>query len=489
MNRALPAVLLGLGAMVACRSADDVRRDKADRIEQVYGLAPAEARVALAQHPELSEAASERTFLRVKEALGMPRLAPDDVAAFTQVSKQEKLVDALCAEPAVTLATKLRLGFRYDARFSEAQALVDAAQKPEAFQRAIAESRPEKLDLIRARAPLARMPLAAIEPAAALARVPQAGLERALARFAALEVDLGVQELDPRTIELLAAVASDPRQEDALAALVRNLPALQVRYVELPALASVAEIPSSTLSLMLERLGPTHLWRSVIGWNGAEDRYVHVLSGRPSSAALVSLIEEGDPDFASAGELAEAKALVALDAASPDGHAREALADVMRARVPVDLLDQQVVSFLTELVAKRPLREAVVALHSAFGGWRPVPRELPALAILAEAPSAGPVARGLRTLGYDLAGRQLSAEEATSIASLARADASSMISGLHVVFPRLSVRTAAALAELDQLAKAGVTRDDVLRLDADSIQGPLDGAKRKLIAEKVHKSG
>jgi hypothetical protein len=489
MKRALPVVLLGLGAIVACRSADDVRRDKADRIEQVYGLAPAEARAALSQHSELAEAAAERAFQRVKEAFALPRLAPEDVGAFTQVAKDEKLLDALCAEPVVTLATKLRLGFRYEMRFSEAQALVDAAKNPGVFQGAIVESRPEKLDLLRARAPIARMPLAAIEPAAALARVPQAGLERSLARFGALEIDLGVQELDPRVIELLAVTASDPKQEDALAALVRNLPALQVRLVELPALATVAEIPSSTLAFMLERLGPTHLWRSVIGWNGAEEHYVHVLSERPRSTGIVSLLEEADPDFSMSGDLAEAKALVALDAASPDGHAREALAEVMRAHVPVDLVDAKVVSFLRELVANRPLRESVIALHSAFGGWRPVPRELPALAILAEAPNPGPVARALRTLGFDLANRQLSSEEATSLASLARGDASAMISGLHVVFPRLSVRNAASLSELEQLAKAGVSRDDVLRLDADSLQGPLDAAKRKLIVEKAHKSG
>ena len=54
---------------------------------------------------------------------------------------------------------------------------------------------------------------------------------------------------------------------------------------------------------------------------------------------------------------------------------------------------------------------------------------------------------------------------------------------------RLVVKTPASLAELDHLAKAGITREDVFRLDADSIRGPLDATKRQQIVERLKKAG
>lgn len=484
---------LGLAAS-ACVSEADAVRDRADEIEKTYGLAPAEARVAAREHPVLGTPETRSLFQRTAEPLGMKALAPDDVPAFVALAEapdaqREAVALSLQSPELLTFVANLRKTFGYEARYRERDLLIEMSRNPSKHSAAFAEGVRDAVELIRQRAPRARFPLAAIDTAALLGGVRPARVASTLDRFQRLEIDLGTHELSPPALLLLVHAAKDQGESDALSALVRNLPSLQLARLDPEALRSVASIPSSSLAVILDRLGPTRTWRNFVGFNGAAAAYLKELSARPPAAAIVGLLEEASDRFQCTGELEEARRLIKIDAAAPEGQAREALASVFRARVALDRLDDAATELLVALVGKPELRDAVKALSSAFGQWRPTASELPVLQTLAGVPNLGPTARSLRTLGYELADRPITKSEGTSLAELAKADAHRLIDGLHIVLPRLAVKDAAALGELAALAKAGVTYEDVLRLDADSIVGALDPIKRARIVEKVKKAG
>jgi hypothetical protein len=485
------ALFLGL-ATVACRSEPEKRRERADEVEQFYGVAPSDARTLAVQHPELADRPARATFTKLAEALGLKRLTPDDTNAFLELlgepaDTRDALLAELASETTTSFLEKLRERFGYEPRIREARDLANDARKPE-LAPFIGGRAVDVVRLLRERGSRARVSLAAIPGLAALGPIPRARLAAELDRFAGLEIDIGVQELDPHALDLLAHAATDARQGEALQSLVRSLTSLQASFVDPKALESVAAVPSAALVHMLDRLGPTRAWHAVTAFDAPTAQYLIELSARPSAAALVAVLEESS-DFQSAGTTAEARALVRIDAAAPGGRAREALVSLLRAHLTLDALDERATSFMVALVSRPELREAVVALHSAYGAWRPSPDELPALEHLAGVDVA-PVARALRGVGYDLGQRTLSLDEADALAALARINkVVGLIQGLNVVFPRLVITTTASLRELEALAKAGVTREDVLRLDADSLAGQLDATKRATIVERVKKNG
>src|SRR5579862_6919535 len=117
MKKAVPFLLAAL-ALTACMSADDERKERAEEIERVYGLKPADARGAASEKFDLTQSQAEGDYERVAKALGMKRLFAEDVPAFMDLENKaeadrNKTIADLCAPETVDLVTKLRASFQY----------------------------------------------------------------------------------------------------------------------------------------------------------------------------------------------------------------------------------------------------------------------------------------------------------------------------------------------------------------------------------------
>src|SRR5579872_1982084 len=138
MKKAVPFLLAAL-ALPACMSADDERKERAEEIEKVYGLKPADARGAAAEKFDLTASQAENDYERVAKALGMKRLFTEDVTAFIDLENKadadrKKILDDLVAPAAQDLVKMLRESFQYEPRFKDAEALIAASEKPATFK-------------------------------------------------------------------------------------------------------------------------------------------------------------------------------------------------------------------------------------------------------------------------------------------------------------------------------------------------------------------
>jgi hypothetical protein len=484
--------LASLVALAACATEADKARDRSDLVERRYHVTPSDARALIGQFPELDSAPAYAAFDRIAPNLGLTRLNREDSAALSALvklpeAKRDELVAALSGPEVGTYVTRLRAATGYEARLREADALVTAAKTPASLAEVSDPSVVLALKAVREHAPNARFPLAALAAAATFKGIEPRPLEVALDRFAALEIDVGVQELDPLALTLLSQTARSPRSLDALSVLAANLPALTPGRVAPDALEAVAAIGSSALREVAEHLGPTRAFRGLVGVDRTVANVLAIFALRPRAAMLLPILEDGAPDY-SFGWERDAKALVQIEAASQDGYARSALASVLLAHPLVSNLDPAGAAFLQALVAKEELRTAVKDLNAAYPGWHAAPRELEAIAALASSSGIAPLGRSLRQLGYDPAEKGLTLSEARELAVLASDEAATVADAIHVILPRLTVRTASSLHELHLIIKAGVGKDDILRLDTDSIAGTLDPEKRDAIIKRAHAS-
>ncbi|MBI3722469.1 hypothetical protein HY251_00720, partial [bacterium] len=239
---ALVFAVVSLGLLAACARNADLVRERADRIEAHYKVTPADARTLAASQVKLDSPEARALFTELTEKLpGFTRLAPEDLepflAAVTSTTPQgvRERQEELLSPETIRLVSRIRSELtvprepgpdgapsretvcRYEPRFYEAPLLValarpaaDDASEKERQRLVVAFFHPETLVPLRAvleRAPRARFPVAAIPAACELEGIPTRLVERALDRFRALELDVGVLEINPRVLALLAAVA------------------------------------------------------------------------------------------------------------------------------------------------------------------------------------------------------------------------------------------------------------------------------------------
>lgn len=492
----LPLVLVALAGVAACTGTPrkgpltpEELKERAGRYEARYKLIPGDARYAAAQYPGLDGDVARGIFERFEKRLGMKALALDDALALEQLSqldeeRRARIVDAATTDAAVAAVERLRGAVGYDFRIREVEllpavtgdvALLEAGSSP-SFARAV--------KVLAERRPGARLPLLALVSARELGQTTPGELDAALDRFALLEVDLGVRELDPRVLEILAYTARRPAALEALTLLRRRLRELDVAAVTSSGLDTIAGVGSTALDEALSQTAGTRFGRRGAIVDKPWASTFATLAAQPGAPALLALLDAELPELRFEDE-ADARAVAEIAAAGSAGRGATALSTAFRSGVLVDSLDAPSARFLVALVAEPPVLEAVKALHKGWPRWHATPPQLPAIRAVVGAPGLGKllVTLGSR-LGYEPA-PVLSLDTAKALAQLAADDATPLADALHLVFPRLKIQDLVALHELHELVAEGVAPADVLRLDLDTVSGNLGPRIRSAIAAKA----